>query len=395
MAATSGQRFRLPVALLTTLFFLTCVSIPPMATVFRISPHVPLQESDPTTMPELTMDLDTISQVIYKIRRNWLERNFGLRKVLVRWECFLDVVLLKASTPFDSVLAGKDDWLYLSQENPNLNVIEDYRGVPPLTPQQLDTWLTVFQRRNTWLKAQGTAYLIVVAPNKANIYPEYIPSRFNKAHQRSKLDQMIDTLRAGGLDVLDLRPALLEAKSRRLSYYRTDSHWNPYGAFYGYRAIAEHLHTYFPQITPVDESSFDIHEEPGLLGGLSYMIALGDYYKENKIIFTPKFPRLARPVIGEEGKLNHFQPLTVFETDDPSKPKAIIIRDSFAHEMIPFLSEHFSRVLYSWPFPTDAVKVRPFDKDLIEREKPNIVIDEFVERYFTQPPPPLALEEDQ
>jgi len=395
MCAKPGQLFRPPVAFLTSLLFVACICIPPMASVFKISPPVPLQESDTNVMPAFHLDFDTLSQIIYKIRRNWLERNFGLRKVMVRWECFLDVVMLKSSTPFDSVLAGKGDWLYLSQENPKLNVIQDYRGVQPLTQEQLDIWCAVFQKRQAWLAERGIRYLIVVAPNKASIYPEYIPRKFNKVHQRNKLDHMLDTLRAGGLDVLDLRPAELEAKKHRLCYYRTDSHWNPYGAFYGYRAIAEHLQAAFPQIKPAEESSFDIHETPGLLGGLSYMIALGDYYKENMVIFTPKTPRLAKPVEGGEVALNHFQPLAVFETPDPSKPRALIIRDSFSHEVIPFLSEHFSRSVYAWPFPTDAVKVRPFGKDMIEREKPDIVIDEFVERYFTQPPPPSALEDDQ
>ncbi len=395
MPVTPGKRLRVFAALLTTLLFLTCILIPPMASVLRFSPLVPLQESDPTTMPAFRMDLDTISQMIYKIRRNWLERNFGLRKVLLRWESFMDVVLLNSSTPFDSVLAGKDGWLYLSQENNQVNVIADYRGVPLLTPEQLSSWLAVFQRRRDWLKDRGIAYLITVAPNKASIYPENIPLRFNKVHDFDKTDQMINVLQQGGLDVLDLRPALRDAKARRKSYYRTDSHWTPYGAFYAYHAIAGHLRTYFPQMAPDGEERFTFHEEPGLLGGLGYMIALGDYYKENQIVFTPKHPRLAKAVAGDKGTLNHFQPLAVFETGDPAKPKALIIRDSFAHEVVPFLSEHFNRVVYFWPYPTDAMKVRAFGRSMIEKDKPDIVIDEFVERYFTQPPPPNAIEEDQ
>jgi predicted HD phosphohydrolase len=42
---------------------------------------------------------------------------------------------------------------------------------------------------------------------------------------------------------------------------------------------------------------------------------------------------------------------------------------------------------FIWPFPTDAVHVRDFDTQAILAEKPDIVIDQFVERYFTQPPP--------
>jgi hypothetical protein len=58
--------------------------------------------------------------------------------------------------------------------------------------------------------------------------------------------------------------------------------------------------------------------------------------------------------------------------DRPGLPRAVILRDSMAIPLIPMLSENFSRVVY--------VITREFDGALIEREKPDIVIEEFVER---------------
>jgi hypothetical protein len=231
---------------------------------------------------------------------------------------------------------------------------------------------------------------MVVAPNKASIYPEHIPERFNRVSDHSKLDQMAAALTAAGIDFVDLRPALMEAKSKGLSYYRTDSHWTPFGAFWAYRDVAGRLGKQFPGLVPSDYSDFTLSEKPGLLGGLSYMIAMGDLYQENVILLTPRAPRAAREVQDKEAELNHFQPLSIYENPDGSLPRAYVIRDSFLHEIVPFLAEHFSRMYLVWPFPTDAVHVRDFDTEEILREKPDIVIDEFVERYFTQPPPPSA-----
>ena len=38
--------------------------------------------------------------------------------------------------------------------------------------------------------------------------------------------------------MLDLRPALREAKAKEQVYYKTDTHWNWRGAFAAYRVIA-------------------------------------------------------------------------------------------------------------------------------------------------------------
>ena len=70
---------------------------------------------------------------------------------------------------------------------------------------------------------------------------------------------------------------------------------------------------------------------------------------------------------GEEG-------LLVTQHQDPSLPTAMVFRDSFAGRLIPFLSEHFSRASYFWQ--------NEFDFDDIERQKPDIVIQEFVARHF-------------
>src|SRR5205807_940608 len=64
----------------------------------------------------------------------------------------------------------------------------------------------------------------------------------------------------------------------------------------------------------------------------------------------------------------------LFSTRAPagSIPAAIILRDSFGELLIPFLSEHFARATWSWTYG--------FPQDLIEREHPDVVIQEMAER---------------
>ncbi|WP_243439282.1 alginate O-acetyltransferase AlgX-related protein [Fundidesulfovibrio soli] len=395
MGNTANSRASRIVAVMVSIVFIGAILVPVTANILKINPEVPLQESDTNPMPSFSMDFPTVGQVIYKLRRNWLDRNFGLRRVLVRWEQLLDVRVLKASMPWDPVLAGNDDWLYLAQENPQLNVVNDWRVTVPLTPGQLDIWVNIFRTRRDWLAEKGIRYMVVVAPNKVSIYPDYIPKRFTKARPFNKMDQMVQALTSAGIDVVDLRPALREARANGTAFYRTDSHWTPFGAFFAYQEIASRLQKYFPNLKPAPLSDYAVGERPGLKGGLAGMIAMSDIYTENVVTMEPLSPRKARETTGREAGLNEFQPLSIYENEDASLPRTVVLRDSFVHEVIPFLAEHFSRMVFVWPFPTDAVHVRGFKPQIILDEKPDIVIDEFVERYFTQPPPPSALPMEQ
>ncbi|MCC6198378.1 MAG: hypothetical protein IT518_28335, partial [Burkholderiales bacterium] len=67
----------------------------------------------------------------------------------------------------------------------------------------------------------------------------------------------------------------------------------------------------------------------------------------------------------------------VYVCDKPGLPKAVVLRDSMAIALIPLLSENFSRAVY--------VSSRQLDRELIERERPDIVIEELVERSLHAP----------
>ena len=62
-------------------------------------------------------------------------------------------------------------------------------------------------------------------------------------------------------------------------------------------------------------------------------------------------------------------------------PNILMVHDSFYKRLKPYLSASFSRVLYIWDWGMN------FYPDIIEREKPTLVIDEMAERFLLGPPP--------
>uniref|UniRef100_A0A7C4EJP9 AlgX/AlgJ SGNH hydrolase-like domain-containing protein n=1 Tax=Fundidesulfovibrio putealis TaxID=270496 RepID=A0A7C4EJP9_9BACT len=375
-------------AVLTSAVFIAAVCIPTAAKLLGINPDVPLQEALADRMPKKFEHMGHVETAAKELRRGWLDQRFGLRRVLVRWQRLLDIKALDSSTPWDPVLVSDGDWLFLAQENQGINVIMDWRATRPFTREELAFWVGVYVQRRDWLAAQNIPYLLVVAPNKSTIYPERVSHRFGRSGLPSRLDQLLEALAVAGVDVVDLRRSQMEAKATgRKAYYRSDSHWSPLGAYFGYAEVILRLKDRFPQLSPAPLSDFSFSEAPGLPGGLAGMIALGGMYPENALIMTPLTPRTAKVVEGEPAQINHFQPLAVYTNDKPDLPRAVIVRDSFSHEMMPFLAEHFSRLVCLWPYPTNTVSVRSLMPEQIAAEKPDIVIEEFVERYFIHIPP--------
>jgi hypothetical protein len=387
---TEAQPFaawRKAVATAASLLFLVCVILPGVESVFHIAPPVELMENDPTPLPEFS--LSQVFRTFNVLQRGFLDKTYGFRKHLVRLQNILDLDLLQSSSHYQTVIKGRDNWLFLAQENAELNVVEDYRATRLYSQDDLQRWVDVYRERQDWLAAKGIHYLVVVAPNKHTVYPEHLPSQLNKVGPVNRTDQLVGALEAAGVNILDLRPAMLQAKQGALAYYRTDTHWTSFGAFVGYIEIMKRLAAKWrPEFEPTIHGDYDISITPGLTGGLASMLALSDRFPEDRVTFVPRTPRQAVEVENSLAPRALFQPSVVMRMPDASLPTAVIFRDSFAHELMPFLSEHFRQVVYLWPYPSTPREMRVFDKAAVEAIKPDLVIDEFVERYFTEFPPP-------
>jgi len=129
--------------------------------------------------------------------------------------------------------------------------IADYLGQMPFTEKDLRQWKRILEERKYWLQERGIDYAFVLAPSKALVYQEYLPtplqmtdSSRNRYMQLSKyLEEYSD------VHFIDTLPPLLEAKQQRaypLLYYKTDWHWNYYGAFIAYQTIVGELMNELP-----------------------------------------------------------------------------------------------------------------------------------------------------
>lgn len=304
----------------------------------------------------------------------YYDDNFGLRGVFVFLHNAVKVLVFKASPDNVPVVIGKMNWLYYTGDHN----IDYYRNSKKFTAEELACWNATLEAKRRWLAERGIYYLLVIAPSKTTIYPEYLPDSIRKQGEWSLQDQLMQSLSAEMKDhVLDLRQTLRAAKSEALVYNRTDSHWNQEGAYRVYGEIIKKLNERFPRLRVPARSEFTISDSIEKGGDLAETLSLASVLTEKTRSFQPKQPNRARSV-DLEYAANGTRRASVFETGDRSLPSAVVLHTSFSNSLKPFLSESFRRTVYL--FPSSLRLAMHFETDAIKQEKPDIVIEEIAER---------------
>jgi hypothetical protein len=317
----------------------------------------------------------------------FFDDRFGFRRSLIRFHNRVSVELLHTS-PVDRVLLGKEGWFYLRlpvhEPGPD-GLIRHYQGVKRFTPAKLQAWTRMLRRRSDELRRRGVRYLFVVAPDKHSIYPEYLPDTVS-VRSRTALDQLLPSLDEAGVMHVDLRPALRAAKAAGDVYWRTGTHWGDLGAKTVDDEIVRTLRPFFPELNPRPLTSYQVTWSDGAGRGLARMLHLRDRYREPHPDLRAERPAKAARVDGDtvlrtvadDPRLTAVYrniPWVVFETGDRALPSAVIVNDSFGVALMPYLSEHFERSVFVHRIVTPAQRLA-----LIELEKPDVVIEEIVER---------------
>jgi hypothetical protein len=275
---------------------------------------------------------------------------------------------------FPSVIVGNNGWLVFTAEGD----IEDYQRVNLFTEDEL----AQFQRNLDALSAKyaerGITLLVIVPPNKNSVYPERVPSQIPVLNSQTRLDQMVGYLHSHGqTQVIDLRPALLTAKSERQVYYATDTHWNDYGVYIAYSTLMKELNRDYPTLGAHPMSDFKIVErEPEQLD-LSTNMGI-TLLPESKIQFVHQFDLHANYKninLGQRKLMFSYNP-------DTSLPNLVMYYDSFFFSVIPMLGEHFHKGYYVQNYSGGGL----WNLSWVDEQDPDVVIIEFAERYLDDLP---------
>ena len=286
-------------------------------------------------------------------------------------------------------------WLFLI--NDTSDFLEYYFGEKTWNKEQLSKAVGTLNKRFNDLSQKGVLYLKFVIPEKTTIYPEYLPKIMSELEvSKSRPAMMLDEV---GLDFVHyLQETLVDAKSYGLLYFRGDSHSNWLGAYFIYNYIVTEMNNKlrnFEHFAPIPLKDLaaslagyggdlydqinDEHKRHFSQNGAWAQLGLGlciEHTIKYEIVAGLKNSKkidceeLYRTVVNDRD-------IFVFTNQNKNLPRAVIFRDSTCDFMIDFLAEHFSYCIFIWH------KGYCYE-DIIEREKPDVVLHLMAERFVIQ-----------
>ena len=202
----------------------------------------------------------------------------------------------------------------------------------------------------------GVSLTILPVPSGSQEQPENLPLSAPNNDQRQEFDEL---RRAVGqsAQVVDLFSAL-SLKSGQDYYFKTDHHWNAYGAYVGYAALASAMG--FPC---VPQSGFDFRAVPQPFYGTLYSKALSVGQEPDTLIlpYAKDAPALTQQIGQKEHEgiywdeyltqkdkysayLGGNPAVTVVLNPAAKGGKLLLLKDSYANAMVPYLAENFSEI---------------------------------------------------
>jgi hypothetical protein len=194
---------------------------------------------------------------------------------------------------------------------------------------------------------RGAKAVFYCAPSGAEVFADFAPSFFD-SEEAAKLTRLIPTA-AENAAFYRSRAALGD-----YVYYKTDHHWTTHGAFLAYRALGETL-----GFIPFSENDFELRRVTNEFFGSSYSASLMPFTKPDAI-FAYRYDgdvdvKVRDAYTDEERGLYSFTALESsskynfflggnYARLDVSSAKGrrlVLIKDSFANSLIPFLARHY------------------------------------------------------
>lgn len=209
--------------------------------------------------------------------------------------------------------------------------------------------------RQTW---PDTAVSVLLAPTASTVLSEDLPALAPVMDERALMDRMRAVL--GDIPFCDPTETLLSQPDREALYYRTDHHWTAYGAFAACRSWAD-----MTGLAALDSGAFRPETVSENFYGTLYSKAnlpwipadtltifeaaapesITVSYNDSDTVLTglydPSFLQVRDQYAYFLGG-NH--PLTTIETGAGTDRRLLVIKDSYAHSFVPFLTGRYDTI---------------------------------------------------
>ena len=289
----------------------------------------------------------------------------------------------------ERVIIGKNDgdrehtWLFY-QEKQDGDSLKEAQGMVSYTDKEKQDMYNNILSNQQAIKEYDIDLYYLFGPNKETIYFDYVPDKYKRVSEVSRLEEYISELNGKGIDNLIYpKYELLSDESEYLTYYRQDIHWNEYGAYLGYKVMMEKIH---PELDKefIEDYKVELKEDDYIETDLVILSGIRKVFRDQEVdvLFHEDF------VVEENKMFNE----TVRETrceDAPIDKTIFLIGDSFREDLVPYIERTYKHCFFmhrhdyytiyvDWFWPDEVVL------ESVERYAPdnfNVLLKQEVETY--------------
>ncbi len=225
-----------------------------------------------------------------------------------------------------------------------------------LLPNRTDTFTNNVKAITEFGKNAGLPLTILPVPSGSQEQPNNLPL-FAPNHDQHEELRAIQSAAKTGTTVVDLFDTLSAAKGDY--YFKTDHHWNIYGAFEGYRALASAI-----GVKPLEKNDFTFQTVSHEFYGTLYSKAITFYPQADDFILpickkqssiTQQTGKQIRTDLYWKQYLTQKDKYATFlggnhsvdvvkNTAVQDDKRLLIIKDSYANSLVPFLAQNFREI---------------------------------------------------
>ncbi|NBH72355.1 hypothetical protein D3Z51_10050 [Clostridiaceae bacterium] len=231
-------------------------------------------------------------------------------------------------------------------------LIEEYKR--PKNTEQISRIMQSFSQKE---ELQQVDLHLMLIPTAVYAYQDKLP-KFAPA--RNQMDTANQIYQMSNIPAIDCSQDLLAHKEESPLYYRTDHHWTTFGAYIGYLAFCREK-----GLTPVSLEALEAETAADGFCGTIYS-KVKDYSQKGDPIILYRNPADKLTVFYEDTKetsdslynleytkkkdkyslfLNNLHPLVEITNETAeSERELVLIKDSYANSMVPFLVRHFKKI---------------------------------------------------
>lgn len=273
-------------------------------------------------------------------------------------------------TYFCDHIVGRESWVKVCNKLQTLAGKQEINGVYTKNGQMIQTFkdydkqgvdealaaINLFAERHADMPVS-----IMIAPTAQEFLNAQIPGYMGLSSEKAFIESVYGKL--SNISTIDCT-SYLSGHSDEYIYYRTDHHWTSLGAYYAYTAAANTM-----GYTPYGLSAFNIETASNSFKGTLYSSTLNEsitndvieYYHlkdgdhvvklsttddngkqiENDSLYFREYLEVKDKYSSFTGSNS---PVVTIETDVDNGKSLLLIKDSYAHSLVPFLANHYSKI---------------------------------------------------